>query len=716
MDPGESALGAAAEVVSEADVDQVIVEDSVAAASGGSSGPQGRVPPTIITEVAPLGPEAPGDPSLGVGSPDGSRRQRTLDRTRAVEAEKSYSETIREAEVHGEEWKEERRGRGARQFEQPAAATAALPAQASASPQASPPEALAPEGPVTVQPSSPSAGTPAASSPSGGEGVTTTSLRRVKELDATLSGAITQECGVKVRTTDAFRLILPKRGGALHKETRLLIVPVSDSRLCEEPISEEVEPLPPTQVGEEPGAVGALAPESPRATAAPVSATTPEVDDGAGTPPGATGDDGGFIELELSFFRAKPKQSTIAKKLGSLPVVHITLATSDGLCQSLEFLGVHQRQYYTQDPSLDAISQNLNESLLKVALEFIFHPSRTRYAKERLVLRECSTCPEARRDRETLLPLMAEEVQRTNEKIRQVSVEYCSSRAQSRTACAVKARSMLVLDENVLLVSPTKASTAKGPNPKSAFKAFGKGFLSGSRSKGKLQDPRSDLPLGASAQASDAASSSAASSSGTRSVSDLSSSAAAVAAASLGSASSSSLSSRPHAEGDSSAEQWAPGQRPLGALDVDAGIPQDAAAFAKLVECGLSKSAAEDLAAEEEEEETDEQGSSLQELASQLFGDGASSTGPPPLQADLMVDEALTDSTKTPSPKASSRGGGAPSESSNNATEDGGELDGGAGGQPATGLRLLQQRRREREVKSKEESDGLVELWMKQRW
>lgn len=711
MDVGESSPGVAAEM--EVDVavaaEQVIAEEGDVAAADGASDPQGQgrvAPPTIDTEATDLAHVA-GDVPQGSGSPDGGRKQRTLDRTRAAEAEKSYSETIREAEAHGEEWKEERRGRGARQFEQPAA-VAATPAQAPASPQASSPEAPAPEGPAAAQPVSPSAGVPAASSPSGGDGVTTTSLRRVKELDATLSSAIAQECGVKVRTTDAFRLILPKRGGALHKETRLLIVPVSDSRLCEEPISEEVEPLPPTQACEEPGPVGAPAPESPRAEVNPVSAATPERDEGGGTPPGAKGEDGGFIELELSFFRAKPKQSTIAKKLGSLPVVHITLATSDGLCQSLEFLGVHQRQYYTQDPSFDAISQNLNESLLKVALEFIFHPSRTRYAKERLVLRECSTCPEALRDRETLLPLMAEEVQRANDKIRRVSFEYCSSRAQSRLASAVKARSVLVLDENVLLVSPTKSSPTKAPNPKSAFKAFGKGFLTGSRSKGKLQDPRSDLTTGASVQVSNAALSSAASSTGARSVSDLSSEAAAVVAAS---ASSSSLSSHPRVEGESCSEQSAPAQRPLGALDMDAGIPKDAADFAKLVESGLSKNAAEDLPADEEE--TDEQGSSLQELASQLFGDGAS--GPTPLQADLIAEEALTDSTKTPSPKASSRGGGAPSESSNNATEDGGDLD-GAAAQPATGLRLLQQRRREREAKSKEESDGLVELWMKQRW
>lgn len=642
-DPGESVPGGA------------LAAESADVASSCSRVPRGaREPPTIDTEAASAGPENP-----GAGTPEGTRRQRTLDRTREAEAEKSYSETIREAEVHGEDWKEERRGRGARSLEQSAAA------------------APSPESPLTAHPSSPGVGTATASSPTGGDGVTTTSLRRVKELDAALSGAIVQECGVKVRAADTFRLIVPNRTASPSKEARLLIVPVSDSCLCEEPISEEMEPVPPAQAGEASGGAGASVPESPKATAAAASAASPEGGDGASTPPVAKGEDGGFVELELSFFRAEPKHSTMSKKMGAMPVVHVTLATSDGLCQSFEFLGVHQWQYYTQDPSLDAISQSLNESLLKVALEFIFHPSRTRYAKERLVLRECSSCPEGKRYRKRLLPLMAQEVQRANEKIRQVSVEYCASRTRAR----VKPRSMLVLDENVLLVSPAKTSTPKGA-------------LTGSRSKGKLHDPRAELPPAGGAASS--AASAPRSSSGALPVTG---GAAAVASASLASASATSPSgartspsgartspsgARTSPSGVASsldgAALWEPppGHRLPGALDADAGVTQGAAEFAKSAEHGFSKSAAADLAADDKE--TDEQETSLSELASQLFGDGADN------------------------------------ESSNNAAEDGGEINGSAGSQPATGLRMLQQRRREREVKNKEQSDDLVQLWMKQRW
>lgn len=96
---------------------------------------------------------------------------------------------------------------------------------------------------------------------------------------------------------------------------------------------------------------------------------------------------------------------------------------------------------------------------------------------------------------------------------------------------------------------------------------------------------------------------------------------------------------------------------------------------------------------------------------------------------DTSGDELLTDrtdSTMTPSPKGTSLGGGAPSERSEPVTEDSLALDGDSSRAPAAGLRLLQQRRREREgeppqettvaEQPRDESEELLKLWMKQRW
>jgi len=125
---------------------------------------------------------------------------------------------------------------------------------------------------------------------------------------------------------------------------------------------------------------------------------------------------------------------------------------------------------------------------------------------------------------------------------------------------------------------------------------------------------------------------------------------------------------------------------------------------------------------EEEEEEGDEQGPSLSELANQLFGDGADPVTMEQLFALDLETAALATaddgSTLTPSsPKASTTGGGAPSERSEPATEDGAE-GGDMRDSPVAGagIRLLQQRRRLRAGAVEEESDDLVERWMKQRW
>jgi len=124
----------------------------------------------------------------------------------------------------------------------------------------------------------------------------------------------------------------------------------------------------------------------------------------------------GSVVVELRFFRATPRLPALAKKVGKLPILHVGI-TSSGLHQALEFLGIHQRKYYAEEPPSDAIAQNLTESLLRVALEFVFHPSRSKYAKRHLVLRECSSSAEALKSRDDLLPRMVERIRRMSKTI-----------------------------------------------------------------------------------------------------------------------------------------------------------------------------------------------------------------------------------------------------------------------------------------------------------
>ncbi|CAL1162515.1 unnamed protein product [Cladocopium goreaui] len=191
-----------------------------------------------------------------------------------------------------------------------------------------------------------------------------------------------------------------------------------------------------------------------------------------------------WINLDLRFFRATPKG---CPRLGKAPVLHLTLSTEDGNVQAMEFIGKHQRQYYAQegDAVSDALAQHLTESLLRVALEFVFHPSRSKFARELLVVRECSVEPEALQRREELLPRMLQSLQRSNEKVKKVILEFGG---QLYLPSDQKAKSFVVLDEDVLKVVPAKEQVkAEKRGETSAFKGFNKGFLNNKVLRGPAQ-------------------------------------------------------------------------------------------------------------------------------------------------------------------------------------------------------------------------------------
>jgi len=590
-------------------------------------------------------------------------------------------------------------------------------------------------------------------------------LRRLKHLDAAVAGAIERECGVNLRAVDGFRLtmdgpvggrLLPGNQGDAG-QTRVLIIAAGNSFLCEEPICEEESMA---LSAEEPGEgvpCGCAA-----ATVSEPQGGSSEMREDSVLDPGAAysavtlgaatetvnskGAEGGSVEVELCFFRASPNRDGLAKRLGTVPVLHLTLETSDGLCESLEFVGVHQRQYCVEEPPSDAIARNLTESLLKVALEFVFHPSRTKYAKELLVLRECSACAEARERRESLLPTMVDQAKMANDRIQRVRLEFCSPRtAPSAAASASKGRSFLVLDEDVLKVAPAgspKSTAGHLTSKGSTFRGLGQGFLNSSRARRRgLGPPRQEE--------------------GTATASSSSSSAKPSLPEPLeeppGGTAASPTSSTAGGCG-AFAQQELGGARfdrddkqmlLLPAADVGTRLTEDPT-IAQAVERGfgfarvsssLASSPTTDAAskAPPPDEDEDEPGgdqlgqpNSISELASLLFGDGAA-------EEDRLSEEQ-TESTKTPSPKASCCGGGAPSERSEPVTEDGADNAPPVEAEAAaTGIRLLQQRRRMNNMHSPknnaasskaaeagapcggagggpESEDDLVRLWMSQRW
>jgi len=318
-------------------------------------------------------------------------------------------------------------------------------------------------------------------SPSVGKGQQTkepaghSSLRRVKQLDASVVKAIESSCAITPH--EVFRIIQENAGSAISQQTKVLLVMAGDAHLCEESISEEgateQSALPAGDADGDAGCEATFCGDSACASDISIDAV------------------GGSVEVELFFFRAKPRLGQLAKKLGTVPVLHVTVLTSDGVSQSLEFLGVHQRRYFTEATPSDAISQHLSESLLRVALEFVFHPSRSKYAKPRLVLRECSVLPEVLRDRKDALPHMAQILQQLNGDIKQVILEYGPPRGRLRAAASRK--SCLALDERCLNVAPEAAKVASAPPAKASFEGLGKGFLSASKTKARgLGDRRTE--------------------------------------------------------------------------------------------------------------------------------------------------------------------------------------------------------------------------------
>lgn len=546
------------------------------------------------------------------------------------------------------------------------------------------------------------------------------SLRRLKQVEPDVALGIEKECGVTLaRGVDVFRLVMPNLFSSVQTQTRVLLVNVGEAFICEEPISEA-----PEEVPEELDASQGSSPSSPTAKCSePASLAAGRVAEDAG--------DGsnGWIEAELRYFRAAPKRGSLAQRLGRVPTLHVMLSSDDGIHQGMEFVGVHQRRYCPELSPSDAISKHLTESLLQVAFEFIFHPSRTRYTKERVTIRECSVDAEAVQSRELLLPRMGDELRRVNSKIKDVRLEFQETQSAARLPCrnsgASKDKSFLVLDEDVLKVAPAKEQLSSAPPTKGSFRGLGKGFL-------KTEKARR-TGLGGSQKAPGAATSSSASSFSPGPAS--SSSGAAGAAASTHSAPSipegertriyhreDTAEARPPPVGTTASEKQ---QLLLPAAEPPPGEAEVRAMASALREA--PKSGAND---EEENEDLDEGPADLTELANQLFG----------LDLDDIDGESSqrTESTEigsTASPQgASSRDGGAPSEQSEAASEVQ-----PAAAAPPSGVRLLQQRRREREAQSaattgqgssssaaaasssrapavSNNPDDLVALWMKQRW
>eukprot|EP00747_Dinoflagellata_sp_TGD_P197364 gnl/TRDRNA2_/TRDRNA2_68618_c0_seq2.p1 gnl/TRDRNA2_/TRDRNA2_68618_c0~~gnl/TRDRNA2_/TRDRNA2_68618_c0_seq2.p1 ORF type:complete len:813 (-),score=251.53 gnl/TRDRNA2_/TRDRNA2_68618_c0_seq2:69-2507(-) len=592
-------------------------------------------------------------------------------------------------------------------------------------------------------------------------------LRRVKQLEPEMAANIERDTGAKING-DVFRIVLHNRGSKLSKETRLLLVAVADSYLFEEPIQEETLASRrdccqgrTTDTGDDDEYADDdfedFDEDSDEATAetevqAQVDAFHGEAKDSSTS--------NSFVEAELRFFRAKPRQSGLAKKLGAVPVLHVKLSTSDGVCQEMEFVGVHQRQYYSEGsrPS-DAIAKNLNESLLKVALDFCFHPSRSRFSKERLVLRECSTTEEALKHRGELLPPMIEEVRRANDTIKHVTIQYGTPTAKDADLAgpgtAKRRSSMLVMDEGCLKVAKSATTTA-APLAKDAFKGFAKGFLKTDKAKKKGISTHEDRPSAPHGGTQSADSSGILSAEGEdlekridallqkaeqeeEGKGDQQEESIAAADVVSGAASSSSLPAG-----------WTPGcaaSEDQRGADMQVGLPEELRQFTHQAKSGLPPKEALRARQEILEEDDGEATPSLSELANRLFGDGLDGgdavalegAAAGDLEADeeeLANDDARTDSTKTPSPKAaSSRGGSRMSERSEPATEDGTVEDlaapDDAGEVPAepqaAGFRLLQQRKKERQRQRqeapgaagrtiKDESEDLMKLWMKQRW
>lgn len=422
--------------------------------------------------------------------------------------------------------------------------------------------------------------------------------------------------------------------------------------------------------------------------------------------------EGSWIAAELRYFRSAPKRGALAQRLGRIPVLHVFITTNDGLNQAIEFVGVHQRRYYAEDPPTDAISKNLTESLLRVALEFIFHPSRSRYTKQRLILRESSIDAEALHSRADLLPRMVEKVRQSNDQIKDICLEFCDSRlSASRDSTNRRDKSYLVLDEDVLKVSPTKdLAQSSAPPAAGSFRGLGQGFLNSEKAKKR---GLSDIKHAANSEKADRTSSSSSSSSG---------------GPPSRPPATTWLGQIPEAERTRFNPEPAEPAQPPGVrtdreekhkLLLAAAEPSPGEAAAQAIARSLlmpSTASSSGANIDEEEEFDNGQDSNLSDLANQLFG-------------SMIVDDdepqsEHTATTALPSPRAASSRDDYGSE----ATLP--EAAAPSSSAPVSGIRLLQQQRRrnsgsnrpadppanESASSTADEGNDLVALWMKQRW
>jgi len=436
----------------------------------------------------------------------------------------------------------------------------------------------------------------------------------------------------------------------------------------------------------------------------------------------------------------------LAQNVGSVPTLHVVLET-EGTREALEFLVVHQRRYCAEEQPTDAISQHLTESLLRVALEFIFHPSRRRYAKERLMLRECSFIAEALAQREELLPRAFEKVRLMNPKIRHVDIEFATA-PRLLGAARKREHSFLVLDEDALKVAPVKSSlSSKAPTAKGAFSGIGKGFLNTRSAKRKGLSSKAAVAeiaeLKAEVNAEAPGSVAALPADGEMKQSEATS-----VVDHIPPSERTRINPLPESRGPPPICTDAEEKRRLllPAAQLHEGPSPEVRQFAERAAAASSGSSTAGNSAavqaepalitgtQEEEPVDDPQGlTSLSELAEFLFGDLAREGNAEDAAED---DLQSTGSTKTPSPKAgSSRDGGtAGSEYSESVHAEPAVTAADTSAQaPQAGLRLLQQRRRDRAAASdavqaqqpavgcsqeppQDESDELVKLWMKQRW
>jgi len=297
-------------------------------------------------------------------------------------------------------------------------------------------------------------------------------------------------------------------------------------------------------------------------------------------------------------------------------------------------------------------------------------------------------------------------------------------------SAALKGRSFLTLDEDVLKVSSAKETVPKRQPAKAAFQGFGKGFLNSSKAKSRgLCAPESGS-LQARVVPGGGEASSSSSSSCQPEVS-----AARASESNPGDVVSSTPCEASSGQAAVQTNRSEKRQLFLGAADVEMRVTSDVTAFARRIIPGCGDLGVSTIREEEEEELLEQEGApqmTVSELANQLFGSGDDPAGLNDIESlggESMGDR--TESTTTPSPKGTSLGGGegtslgggAPSELSEPCTEDGGDPSA-----PTAGIRGLLRRRapasppsqrdsgQQAPAAPRDESEELLNLWMKQRW